>query len=859
MSRKKFTCIYLIGAALIPILLMLIVYANLKIWPFGEKSILTLDMHNQYKAYFSYYRQCILGKHDFLYTFSKTLGGDMVGLTAYYLASPLNLILLFFPVESIPVGAELITLLKLGLCGLTFSLLISQKKKSYSGWIFSTAYALMSYNIVYQSNVMWLDGILLLPLVVLGIHFIFQNRTPFLYIVTLFLAIVTNYYIGFMICIFSVLYFLYYYIFVDKREKFLNPGIIGTYTAASALAGGLAMWLVIPVVKSLEGGKAEFRLSSLLDLSPNFGWRSFLAKFFLASFDYDQHAYGTPNIYCGMITLLFVGVFFLLHKIPLKKKIGAAILLLVLFLSFYLNGPNLLWHGMNAPTGFPFRYSFVVSFLLLLFAWEGYTTCLNMSWRFCAPSFFNITALIALSAFLLSRTEIPFMTNGKYILSIVFLAASAILYFLYSTRKWNFCLGLLLLMCFSESCINGMWDLSYYEYIDTAYYQTYTRDIWNIVRSVTDEDPAFYRMEKTFSRKMSEPMLFDFNGLSHYSSTEKNFVKEFMGQAGFRNHGNWSYYNRGSTYAMDSLLGVKYLLSSTPLGAPYELINEMNGIFIYRNLYALPIGFMSSENIKNFSSSMEHKFEMQNELWRSLAPEIGEDIFKEQPIKKVTLRNLTESPDGDGYFYPIDTTKKSSITYTFIAETDNPVFLFLPTIEMKTVDVEVNGVPVGQYFHSYIYDILRLGSFTKGEKVKIKLILKRNRYVNITDTWLYYQDQETFSKYFSALSAGGISLTKITDSRLEGTFSSVDEKQYAFFTIPYEKSWHVYIDGREADTFMSADTFLTVEVPAGEHEIRLRYIPEGSIPGLLLTGISLLFSGAWLLAAAPKNRKAVIG
>ena len=212
--------------------------------------------------------------------------------------------------------------------------------------------------------------------------------------------------------------------------------------------------------------------------------------------------------------------------------------------------------------------------------------------------------------------------------------------------------------------------------------------------------------------------------------------------------------------------------------------------------------------------------------------------------KKVKLKNLSES--GDGYFYPVDTGKKSSITYTFVAETDNPVFLFLATDDMKTVNVEVNGVPLGRYFHSYEYDILRLGSFAKGQEVKVKLKIKKNRYVNITDTWLYYQDLETSGRYFAELNRDGISLEKISDSSLRGSFTATEEKQYAFFTIPYEKSWHVYIDGREADTFMSADTFLTAKVPVGEHEITLRYIPEGTVPGLILTGAGIILFVAWL-------------
>lgn len=89
---------------------MLAVYAWYGIYPFGNRSILVADMNNQYISYFSYLKEALCGGHGFFYSFSKTLCGGMAGLTAYYLMDPWNLLMLFFPVFSLPTAVELITI-----------------------------------------------------------------------------------------------------------------------------------------------------------------------------------------------------------------------------------------------------------------------------------------------------------------------------------------------------------------------------------------------------------------------------------------------------------------------------------------------------------------------------------------------------------------------------------------------------------------------------------------------------------------------------------------------------------------------------------------------------------------------------
>ena len=49
----------------------------------------------------------------------------MLSLYAYYLMSPLNIILLFFRTEWLPQAIELLILIKISLCSLTFYFLIS--------------------------------------------------------------------------------------------------------------------------------------------------------------------------------------------------------------------------------------------------------------------------------------------------------------------------------------------------------------------------------------------------------------------------------------------------------------------------------------------------------------------------------------------------------------------------------------------------------------------------------------------------------------------------------------------------------------------------------------------------------------
>ena len=116
MKKKIFNYVL---AFLIPCLLILLLYICVGIYPFGNKSILTVDMQDQYVEFFNAFKNIIQNGNNMFYSFSKTLGGNMFGLICYYLLSPFNLILLFFERINIIDAIFLINVLKIGFCGLT--------------------------------------------------------------------------------------------------------------------------------------------------------------------------------------------------------------------------------------------------------------------------------------------------------------------------------------------------------------------------------------------------------------------------------------------------------------------------------------------------------------------------------------------------------------------------------------------------------------------------------------------------------------------------------------------------------------------------------------------------------------------
>ena len=313
--------LYLLWCFLLPATVMMTVHAIYGVYPFGTNSVLVLDLNGQYVYFFEALRRAAYGDASFLYSFSRNLGGEFLGIYAYYLASPLSYIVCLFPKGMILEALFTMFVLKTGLCGLTFGIFLKKTAATLRPQtlvLFSACYALSGYGMIMQHNTMWTDCIILLPLVCLGVRALIREKKFKLYVASTAVALLANYYIGYMLCLFLVLYFFYCYF--SKKPEEVNPykeklHFIRTgsrFAIFSVLSALISAFMLIAAYYSLQFGKTKFS-SPNWAMEANFDILDFMTKFLPGSYDTVEPS-GLPFVYCGILTIILIPIYFLSKK-----------------------------------------------------------------------------------------------------------------------------------------------------------------------------------------------------------------------------------------------------------------------------------------------------------------------------------------------------------------------------------------------------------------------------------------------------------------------------------------------------------------------------------------------------------------
>lgn len=834
---------------LIPTFLLLIICILTKVYPFGNNTLAIWDCKGQYIDFLSYFKTIFTDTNDFFYTFSKNIGGDMVGLSAYYLLSPLNLILLLFPNQYLPVALFLIILVKIGLCGLTFNCFINNINIfDWKSLIFSTSYALIGYNMAYFWDIMWIDGVILLPLIALGINLILKSNKPHLYVISLLGALVTNYYIGFMLCIFSAIYFVYsLFISVNNINKFkLYIRKILTYTLSSLISVGLSSFILIPTFMTLQGGKASFSISAL-EFRKNYSFFDLFTKFYTKSMTEYQLMYGLPNIFCGVLITILVILYLFNSKILLREKIFSVGFIFILIMSFYINTFNLIWHGFNPPSWFPYRYSFMFSFLLIYIAYRSFLKLKdgtkNNHIIYCAIMF------IALSVMTFRHTYDFVNIKSAYLDTFLMLCLCLLLYlFRNNNRRNNAFIIAIALIQIGNLSLNSFYSIRELQNSCAKMdeYSTYIQETKSVIDRIKLDDSSFYRLEKNFYRTKNDPMQFNYNGLSHFSSSEKTFVKSFLGKMGFRNNGSWAYYNYGSTVSVDCLLGVKYLLCKEDVNKQYKNLFTQNDITAKENPYALPLGFAVSNKVLGVDFGTTDLFKIQNDIFNSMTDNNFSSIFSSAKLMETNLENLTKTTLTSSTKYEkIYPSCNASISYKIKVNNENALYTYINAPQVQNAEIFINNSSLGKYFDIYRWDIVSLGSFKTGDVVTFKIQVNDNS-LEMNDPLFYYENLNILKQNYDKLSSQPCNLQKISSSHLKGKIAIKSDNQYLMCTIPYEKDWKVTIDNKEIRPIKVFDTFMATPISKGEHNIEFKYVPSGLYLGISISIFSIIISLIYL-------------
>ncbi len=826
----------------IPFALFLTVCIILKITPFGDRSLLISDMWNQYADYFGYYKSIFSGENDIFYTFSKSLGGDMTGFMAYYLMSPLNLIFLLVKNENIVYAVTWLVAIKIGLCGLFCGIYLENIKPNAKYiWMFSASYALMSYNIAYAFNTMWTDGVYILPLVALGIEKIIDRKSSVLYIFSLAYALIVNYYIGYMICIFSVVYFLYRRIVLWDKMLMNNFKSAVNFGISSLLAGGLSAVMLIPVFKSLAGTKAVFNPDILKFEIETPIWKVLL-KLFTGTVSTNEIICGLPNIYCGLLMTVLVIVYFFCKSVPLKEKILSAAVIAFMVCSFCVTAINLAWHGFNAPICFPYRYSFVASFFIIYLAfsaWDKLSENKNI-FVYLIPAAIVMVTLVIMKPYI---SDAEFISQSSVMAEMIAVAALIVLFFAYTllqTKYKNIIIIFVVIIQMTSVVFNGISMKNLLVAANnSSVYTEQTVCAQAGVEAVKEYDDSFYRMEKNFNRTHNDSMQFAYNGITHFSSTEKQDVIYYVGDLGFSHCYAWSLYGNGSTVAAESFLGLKYIVADDKLMKPYNVVEHIGDVNIYHNQYALPIGFVCDKGVEDAVVHTGSKFRRQNEIYSVITGEETEIFYPVQSVEVLYENIEAMQEDNRTYLKKIDDNKEAFVQYNIKAASEDMIYIYLDSRSNVAAELFVNDVYCGNYLDYYNSNIYSIGEYAEGEEIRVKIKLNSHDMYLFAEAF-YHEDLNVIEKCVDKLSAKSenTGIEKISSSNVIWK-GSLKEDGVLVFTIPNEPGWHAYVDGQKTETMTVIDKLIGISLSEGEHNVEIRYIPVGLKTGAAVTVVSL--------------------
>lgn len=802
---------------IVPMVILGGIFIGKEIIPWGDNMYLRSDCYHQYAPFYKELYRKLTEGGSFQFSWNIGMGVNFTAIYAYYLASPVNLLLGLLPDGILLHAMDFLIVFKTALAGLTCAYYLSRhfNTKSAAVGAVSVFYALSSYMAAFSWNIMWLDCIILLPLIVLGLEKLVNEGKYKLYTISLGIAIFSNYYIAIMICIFLVIYF-FYLIFTRKSTHKMTYYIkkILAFGFFSLLAGGLGAIMFIPEMYALGYTvSGDFTFPEL--------WTNYFSILDMLSrslIDVPVSIFSAhdPNLYCTVAVFIMVPVYCMCSKVPLKQRIGKMVLIAIFLISFNTNIPNYIWHGFHFPNSLPARESFIYIFLLVTICYEAIIHLKDMTKKQVYGAFAGAVGVVLLIEKLYVSEEYSF--EIIYI-SLCFLAFYMFLIAAYKNKniRNNFLVYLLFVVCIAEATINSDHEESY----KTTSYSAYIEDnegIEMLVDSVAKNDDGFYRIEKLERKTKNDAAWNDYHGVSIFSSMTNGHFTDYLGSLGFEKSTNaYSYY--GFTPFSSALLNVKYVISNNFMADSdwYTLYDydEASSRYIYRVNYALPLGFMLPESFNDdFTMIGNNPFAIQNSFAASATG--YQDMFSYIPASS------------------------TGTTCSFTLEEDSDVYVYVTTYvdQISFIASSPDGITVASDSFSGLNhrQICHFGELPAGTVVT----------VNTSDTsasslqlYAYSFNKDTFDSVYNSLYSQGLDVLEYDDTYIKGEITaSTDGLMY--LSIVYDEGWSAYVDGKKVEITSIQDALLAVPVTAGTHTIELKYHTYGLFKGAALTILSII-------------------
>lgn len=848
-------------AFLVPFFLMVYAFYCAGFYPFGDEQIMVIDMWHQYFPFFKVLHEKLQSGGSLLYTWQGGGGTNFIALISYYAASPLYLLSVFFPTEYLTEAMALVVVLKIAFAAAFMYIYLREmfKRDDLGIVAFAVLYSLSAYAMGYYWCLMWLDVMALLPLCILGLNKLIDEGKFRLYTVSLGLMLITNYYIGVMMCIFIALYYPVLYFSRTKAKGAKHCAITtGKAVLFSVIGCCIAAVILIPTYLSMQntyyidqqGPTDNSFYNPILDVFSNM----------LPNVKLTVRG-GLPNIYCGVISFMMAILFLVCKKIPAKQKILNCSILGLLILSFNWNKLDFIWHGNHFPNELPYRYSFVFSFIIVTMACQAYCYIKEITPR-------QIGAVVAGGIVYVILAEKLYKDTFDYTviyISILLIALYGIVLAIYKTGKIKqaVCGLMLFVIVFAEMTNYTVKSVEAVGKSNRTTYYTGYNDVQALKNKVMSEDKNFYRMEVYNNWTCNDPALYGYNGLTQFSSEINSNVTSMMECLGLAaDPGSNSFRYLVQTPIINSMLNVKYIIArdETMDDPLFEPLYQSNGSNIYKSKYPLSIGYMVKNSIKKWIPQTMNPLETQNEYVYYATGQDNRFVLQNMNTydKDAAYCDNGSLGDYDGSGVSVTSSGGSTVAHlAFTADKNAPIYIYAKADSAQSVSAKIGEEGKQVKFENNRGCVASIGQAKKGETIYLDVTFEEGS-ASYIDCLVYSLDTEAWDNVYNELSDEMLNVTDYSDTKIEGTID-VKEDGTMMTSIPYEKGWKAYVDGERVKVSAINKAFCSIDLKAGKHTIEFKYIPYGFVLGNVVTIFSIaLLIALYYVDKNYKKRKALL-
>ncbi len=850
--------------------LSLFVFAVYMLSPFGNYTVLRMDLYHQYGPLFAELYDKIREGKSLFYSWNSGGGSGFLGNFFNYLSSPFTLLIFWFSkTEVVTTGISVIVFAKCIASAGTFSYYLKKRFQtaSYSVCAFSLLYAFSAYFIAYYWNVMWLDAIVVLPLVFLGIERIIDRSNGKLYFFALIYTFLTNYYMAYMVCIFSVIYFLVYYIsnytfgalYVPKtrdmprfskirQSRLLCAGL--RFAGVSLLAALCCAAVLLPIYKVLTASSAT---KDTLPSNPElyFDIYDYIAAH-LAALEPTIRSSGgdvTPNVYCGIITVLLFPLYLMSKRIGWKEKVMHTVFLVVVFFMCNINITNFVLHGFHFPNDLPYRFSFIYSFVLLTCAFRVFRYIRDYNYK----TLILVGGIGVLLCVVAQKFDLRYVDDFTVYFSIAFFVLYTLVICACISKKLSRVMTGVVLCCVVV-CEVLICDVPKFEFgvQESDYVEDYD-EYTEAIERIHKEDDGVYRLELNdipTELRMS-PCWYNYEGMNCFSSMESEQFAHMQFRLGnFSNKINsFMYHNQTPIYNM--MFNIKYVIdNNNPLKLNenhYEYIRgSREKLTTYQSKYATSIGFAVNKAIATKwkqDESFINRFDIQSEFLR-LATGVKDNFF--EPVTLYTdgasgcsVNNFENTTTGSFAFTVYNEEEGANFGLNFTADKQANYYLFVGSLhDIEKVEIKTDTYTKTQEMKDNPY-ILDLGVLKEGEEVKITSYIGEDVTAGDGYLWAVRANDEALQKAYNIINDDGLlQVEEKTDTYIKGTFTA-NKGEILYTSIPYDAGWKCFVDGTPVKPYQVYDALIGLETGEGTHTVEFKYTPEGLVTGAIISGITI--------------------